>query len=294
VLIMRTQRGFTLIELLISLVILSVVTGSLFMLITTSQRVSRAQTERTTLQSIIRAWAIVIPSELRQINAIAGAAVPAVQNDIISALANPSTSITFRAMRGVGFLCQPLAVGATQLVVSAEDASWTGVRAPANTDGAYVFDEGADPDTGDDDSWAQVQITNAVTGTACPGATSSYTLTFVPAAVTAATVNAPVRTFEVMQMGLHPSGGEFWLGARSISAGEAALQPVLGPLTNDGLEFNFYDGAGVLTTNPGLVKSVEVTLKGLTDQPIVVGANTKTAYVRDSLVTRVVLRNTLR
>ena len=80
---MRNHRGFTLIELLISLVVLGVVTASLFKRVTTSQQVSRAQTERVTLQSNVRAGAIVLPSELRQINAVSGGT--AAQNDITSA-----------------------------------------------------------------------------------------------------------------------------------------------------------------------------------------------------------------
>ena len=291
---MRHQRGFTLIELLISLVVLSIVTASLFMLITTSQRVSRAQTERVTLQSNVRAGAIVLPTELRQINAVVGGL--AAQNDITSALANPSSTLTFRAMRGMSFLCEVPPVAGNQLRVWGDADSWTGMRAPANTDGAYVFLEGADPDTGSDDSWVQVQIIAASAGTACPGAAASYTLTISPAVagLAAASLNAPVRTFEVMQMGLYSNGGEWWLGARSVSAGEASMQPMLGPLTSSGVEFRFYDGAGGLTTNAGNVKSIGVTLRGLTDQPIVVGANTKTAYVQDSLITRVALRNALR
>jgi hypothetical protein len=95
-------------------------------------------------------------------------------------------------------------------------------------------------------------------------------------------------------MGLYASGGEYWLGARSVSAGEASMQPILGPLTSSGVEFRFWDGAGAPTTNSGNVKSMTVTLRGLTDQPIVVGANTKMAYVQDTLVSRVVLRNALR
>ena len=48
------------------------------------------------------------------------------------------------------------------------------------------------------------------------------------------------------------------------------------------------------TTDRSLVKSIQVTLMGVTDQAIVVGSNTKTAYVQDTLVTQVVLRNALR
>ena len=97
-----------------------------------------------------------------------------------------------------------------------------------------------------------------------------------------------------MEYGLYSSGGEWWLGARSISMSEASMQPVLGPLTSNGVWFNFLDGTGTATTDRSLVKSIQVTLRGVTDQAIVVGSNTKTAYVQDSLVSQVVLRNALR
>ncbi|HEU5304524.1 MAG TPA: hypothetical protein VFU40_07765, partial [Gemmatimonadales bacterium] len=71
--------------------------------------------------------------------------------------------------------------------------------------------------------------------------------------------------------------------------------PILGPLTNgDGLLFEYLDAAGNLTGVADQVKSVRVTLKGLSDGPIVTGATSRTRYVRDSLVTQVVLRNALR
>jgi prepilin-type N-terminal cleavage/methylation domain-containing protein len=291
---MRNRRGFTLIELLISLVVLGVVTASLFTLITTSQRVSRAQSERVTLQSNVRAGAIVLPSELRQMNAVAGGT--AAQNDIIAGIANPSSAVTFRAMRGMSLVCEVPPLAGDQLRVYADANTWTGMRDPVSTDGAYVFLEGASSDKSSDDSWVQVTFTNMVKGNACPGGAASYTFTVSPAvgSLNTATVNAPVRTFEVMEMGLYASGGEYWLGARSVSAGEASMQPILGPLTSSGVEFRFWDGAGAPTTNSGNVKSMTVTLRGLTDQPIVVGANTKMAYVQDTLVSRVVLRNALR
>ena len=297
---MRNHRGFTLIELLISLVVLGIVTASLFKLVTTSQRVSRAQTERVTLQSNVRAGAIVLPSELRQINAISGGGTA--KNDIISTPSANATTLQFRAMRGLGFVCTtPIAAGTELRIYGPPAAAWapfnySGLRVPQGTrDGAFVFLEGADPNISSDDSWLQVGITNVTTGN-CADGSSGYVLTISPAAPTLATaaLRSPVRTFEVMEYGLYSSGGEYWLGARSVSAGEATMQPVLGPLTSDGVSFSFLDGTGTATTDAGLVKSIQVTLKGLTDQAIVVGSNTKTAYVRDSLVSQVVLRNALR
>jgi prepilin-type N-terminal cleavage/methylation domain-containing protein len=300
VLIMRNRRGFTLIELLISLVVLGIVTASLFKLVTTSQRVSRAQTERVTLQSNIRAGAIVLPSELRQINAISGGGTT--RNDIITTPAAGATTLQFRAMRGLGFVCTaPIAAGTELRIYGPPTAAWaapkfSGLRAPqAIRDSAFVFLEGANADISSDDSWLGVRISNVATGVCADGSTG-YVLTISPAAPTlvGASIRGPVRTFEDMEYGLYSSGGEWWLGARSVSMSEASMQPVLGPLTSDGVSFNFLDGTGAATTDRSLVKSIQVTLKGLTDQPIVVGSNTKTAYVRDSLVTQVVLRNALR
>jgi prepilin-type N-terminal cleavage/methylation domain-containing protein len=300
VLIMRNHRGFTLIELLISLVVLGVVTAALFKLITTTQRVSRAQSERVTLQSNIRAGAIVLPSELRQINAISGGGTA--KNDIITTPAPGLTTLQFRASRGFGFVCA--VPTSTQLKLYGPPATtwqpynFSALRAPqGNRDSVFVWTEGPDDKTGTDDLWVGAKITAvSLTAGTCADGSAGYVLTINPAVagLTSAVVKAPARTFEAMEYGLYANGGEYWLGARSLGASEASMQPVLGPLTSDGVSFNFLDGDGTATTDRGLVKSIQITLKGLTDQAIVVGSNTKTAYVRDSLVTQVVLRNSLR
>ncbi len=288
---MRTRRGFTLIELLISIVILSIVTASLFKLVTTSQQVSRAQSERTTLQSNIRSAAIVIPTELREINSRSGGT-----NDILSALTDHATTIQYQAMRGASLVCATPPNTNNELTIYATKPLWTGLRAPVGTrDAAFVFRD-INTDISTDDVWLSAQITAVATAT-CTDGSAGYRLTISPAVANLSTVGvgAPVRTYEVMEMGLYLTGGEYWLGARSMSNGEANMQPILGPLTSDGVDFTFWDGTGVAkTTDAGLVRSIKVTLKGLTDQPIVVGGNTKTAYVRDSLTTQVVLRNGLR
>ena len=145
---MRNQRGFTLIELLISLVVLSIVTGSLFMLITTSQRVSRAQSERVTLQSNIRAGAIVLPSELRQINAISGGGTA--KNDIIT---TPSPGLrrcsSARCAGSVSSAPSPPVAGNQLKIYGPPTGTWapynfSGLRTPtANRDSVFVWTEGA-------------------------------------------------------------------------------------------------------------------------------------------------------
>jgi len=284
---MRTRRGFTLIELLIALVLLSLVSASLFSLLNTTQRVSRAQSERSSLQSNVRTGAIVVPGELRQINAVAGGFTD--QNDI---LAMSATSINYRAMRGMGQVCQT----PTSSEVRVFSDGFMGYRAPTGPrDGLYVFIEGS-ADKSSDDTWTRASVTSVTSGNVCPGGVAGYTFAVSPANATlpSATVNAPVRTYEVMTLQLYQSNGEWWLGAQSNSAGEA-MQPVLGPLrSGDGLGFEYFMADGVTTTTDVKQVRIKVTLRGLSDQSVVSGAGTTNAVVGDSIVTQVVLRNALR
>jgi prepilin-type N-terminal cleavage/methylation domain-containing protein len=287
--LMRTRRGFTLIELLISLVLLGMVTGSIFMLLNTTQRVSRAQSERTSLQSNVRTGAIVVPAELRQINTVVGGTVA--QNDILGN-ALSSTSINYRAMRGFGTICQ----APTSTEIRVLGSSWSAYRDPqAVRDSVYVFIEN-NSDRSTDDVWQPARISAVASGNVCPGGVAGYTLTINPAvaALASSSIGAPVRTYEVMTLSLYVSGGESWLGAQSNSAGEA-MQPMLGPLqAGNGLAFEYFNAAGATTTDPKQVKSVRVTLRGVSDQKVVNGAGSRLVDATDSLVSQVVLRNALR
>jgi prepilin-type N-terminal cleavage/methylation domain-containing protein len=290
---MRNHRGFTLVEILISIVIMGLVTGSIYTLLNTTQRVSRAQAERTELQSNIRSGTIIVPAELREIAVTTGGGVP--KNDIISMSA---TSIRYRAMRGFGYTCQAPTTG--QIILFG-GSKFSGYRTPvANRDSAYVFIEGADADHGTDDSWLAVPITGVNTAAnACPGGAASITLTVNPLVpgLDKAFSYAPVRTWEEMILQLYVDGsGESWLGAQSVSTAGDAMQPVLGPLTSaDGFGLTYLDSTGVATAATDKVRSIQVTLKGLTDQAITQGTSAHgLANRRDSLVTQVTLRNALR
>jgi prepilin-type N-terminal cleavage/methylation domain-containing protein len=287
---MRTRRGFTLIELLIALVLLSLVTASIFSLLNTTQRVTRAQGERSSLQSNVRTGAIVVPAELRQINTVAGGTTD--QNDIVAMTA---TSINYRAMRGMGLVCQ--VPTSTEVRVFNNTANpFMGYRAPAGPrDGLYVFIENS-VDKSSDDAWVKATVTGVAAGNVCPGGVAGYTFTVSPAVagLTSATINAPVRTYEVMTLQLYQANGEWWMGAQSNSAGEA-MQPMLGPLrSGNGLGFEYFNAAGATTADVKQVRSIRVTIRGLSDQAVVSGAGTHNGVVGDSIVTQVVLRNALR
>ena len=194
---MRNHRGFTLVELLVVLVIMGIVTGGIFKLLNTTQRLSRAQAERVDLQSNVRVASIVIPTELREINAVIGGTAD--QNDIVSMPAG-GTSIQYRAMRGMGFVC----AGGTAAQLWLRD--WNGLRAPVGTDVVYVFSDGAKTAIGSDDSWLQRAITGTASGNTCTG-TPVLTLN-IGALPSAPPVGTPVRWYETMELSLYSNGGK--------------------------------------------------------------------------------------
>jgi prepilin-type N-terminal cleavage/methylation domain-containing protein len=281
---MRNHRGFTLVELLIVMIIMVSVTGGMLKLLNTSQRLSRAQAERVDLQSNVRIASIVVPAELREINTVAGS-VDFFQTDIE---AKTPTSITYRAMRGIGFVCP----GSTNAQLKLRDFS--GVRTPkVPHDAAYVFNEGLDEDTGDDDTWVPVSIAVAGTDNTCGAGTVSLTLA---AAMPIPPEGTPVRIYERMQLSLYALDGKSWLGAQSISGGDLTAKPLLGPLNDgDGLNLTYLDANGGAPATNADVKSIVLTIRGVTSQQVSTGGgNAHSGYVRDSLVSQVSLRNAFR
>jgi prepilin-type N-terminal cleavage/methylation domain-containing protein len=278
---MTKRRGFTLIEVLLALVILGVVTGALYRLLNTSQRLSLAQAEQVSLQSNVRTGSLVVPNELRELNTVLGGA--AEQNDVTDADAD---GVTYRAMRGLGFVCQ--APGANELRLL--QSTWTGLRAPdATRDSLYVFVDG-DTDEDDDDQWVQLDITNVAASTC--GADAAYRLTV--AGPPAVSVNTPVRVFELMRLELYADAGQWWLGASSEKLAPGVLNPVLGPLTDDGFALEYLDAAGNPTADNTAIKSVRLTVRGVTDDAVRAGGSGAMGHPEEALTTQVLLRNSIR
>jgi prepilin-type N-terminal cleavage/methylation domain-containing protein len=283
---MTQRRGFTLVEVMLALIIMGVVTGAIYKLLNTNQRLAVAQAEQVTLQSNVRTGSLIVPSELRELNTVTLGTVA--QNDITDA--DPD-GVEYRASRGLGFLC--LVPAANQLTIS--QASWTGVRSPQlNRDDLYLFVDG-DEDEDEDDTWLQLDMTavtlnNAACGAGAPGWVLTVPAGSIPAGIP---VNTPVRLYEVMRFQLTSVGGEWWLAAQSITAGEA-LTPVLGPLAANGFGLQYFDSTGAATADNFAIKSVRITVTGLTDGAVRTGGSAAAAYVRDTLTTQVLLRNSVR
>lgn len=277
----RNRRGFSLVELLVVVVLMGIIGATLTRVLLNMQRASRAQSERVTMQGNLRAGIAFIPAELRDLSA----------QDIIDA---DRDHIEYRAMRAAGVAC---AANATQVVLS--NALLYKFRdIDGGRDSLLIYVE-SDEALASDDRWVAVGIAG-IGNTTCPDGSAGTLLTISNAGAGYATytdtlaqieIMAPVRTYERMELGLYTADGRDWLGARSISAAEPALQPVLGPLVADsGLKLTYRNGNGAETATISDMRTIDITLFGETGVPI------SSAYggpeiAEDSIVTRVRLRN---
>jgi prepilin-type N-terminal cleavage/methylation domain-containing protein len=281
---MTTRRGFTLVELLVALVLLSIVGGVIVRLIATSQRLSRQQSEQVLLQGNVRTGALLVPSELREL------AVSGTTTDIQSM---GTSDITYRALRASGVACS-ITAGAPGSVRLRRSLYFGYRTLAASRDSLLIFmDDNADLTT--DDRWSAFAVTGTPTTGTCPDGQPAIV---VPTTIHADSLarmqlDAPVRSFEVMQLALFQQNTRYWLGARSVSADPTStLQPVLGPLRSDGLQISYLAANGTATTVPTQVRTIEVMIRGLTQHTATVGTGgTDLRLAQDTLVTRIRLRN---
>jgi len=271
------------VEIVVALALTLIVTGAIHGLVVSTHRWSRLQAAQIDLQTNARSTGIVIQNELRELNAVESGSAD--RTDILSAT---STGLTYRAMRGIGFLCQPSTAGRLRFARS----SFSGFRDPQPVrDGAYLLVEG-NPQGGVEDAWLQLSILSVVTNIVCPGSGEpAIELTVSPGFAPEAPAGTPIRVFEPMEMKLYQSGGHSWLGARSLGSGEA-IQPIAGPLrANDGLGLEYLNAASAPTTSVAAIRSVVLTIRGTTENPVFTADG---ARLEEALVGQVTLRNGLR
>lgn len=294
------------IELMVALVLTMLVSGVTYQLLANNQRVSRAQTAHVGMQDNVRAGALIVANELREIGydsvpSTANSTLvlnlgSAASSDIIAALPG---RIQYRAMRGFGVTC----AAPTTAQLRLRQKFYYGVRNPQANDKVTIFIEGS-TSAGTDDAWVQATV-SGTTATTCTDGTVAIGVntTWATAAVGTAAVaqmqqGGPVRVFEEMEMKYYTSGGKSWLGMRSVTAG-GAIEPVVGPLADStagqrGLTFGYWDKSNVATATIANIRAVTVTLKGVTDERVRRSGSQYGAVDSLSLSTRVALRNSLR
>jgi hypothetical protein len=273
-----SRGGFTLVELMLSLVMMLAVSGTLYRLVFSSQRLSRAQAERIAVQSSLRGAALVVGNELRELNAVPGGT--GTETDLLSLGA---TAVAYRGMRGFGYTCQALGAGLLRLSRS----SFTGYRDPQpGRDSVLLYAPGLRAPA--DSSWIPMAITKVSTSEPCSGAAApAITLTTVASpSLGPVPAGAPVRVYELMELASYRSDRQWWLGMRSLTTAEA-IQPLFGPLAEDGFRLDYADGSGLPTAVRGAVRSIQLALKVIGSVP---EAGTGVPVV-EQLSTRILLRN---
>jgi prepilin-type N-terminal cleavage/methylation domain-containing protein len=279
------RQGFTLLEMMVATGMSLIVSGAVYQLLVTTQRMARAQTEHLALQSTVRNAVLIVLNELRELSTSEGEGRE--RNDLLS---GTPTSMTYRASRGVGLTCQP----PTSTQIRLAQSGFVAARDPQpGRDSAYVFVEG-DANTDTDDAWQPFAITAVSSLSNCAGTLEpGLTLTVSPiGSLVGLTADTPVRIYEVMELRLYRSEGKSWLGMRSVSAGEA-IQPLAGPLSDDGFRLAYLDRAGRATEDVTAVSRIAVTVHGIGGrEPSLNGAAGDS--LAEELVTEIALRNSVR
>jgi len=282
-----SRKGFTLIELLVALVLLLMVSASFWSALATVQRTTRTQTEMAAMRGTVRGGLQIVASDLQELyaNPTTG------ETDII---AMSATALRYKAMRGSGVICER-----SPTEVKIRRFLWAGLHDPTFQLDAGMFlfaDDEADDDG--DDEWLEVAITGATTSGTCPDGAAAFVvsvnITDVDDLDKLAKIHggAPVRTYEEMELGLVTDAGRNWLGLRSVTASEAALLPLAGPLAAGGVNLTYWLADGVTaTTAPAQVQSIRVLLVGQTDRAVNLGVSSTVQQVVDPLALRIQLRN---
>ncbi len=284
-----TRRGFTLVELLVAMVIGTTILGAIYQSIIGVQRLIASHNERIEVQQTLRAGAFYVSRALRELDASDG--------DIIIAAPN---QIRFRSMRWSSVVCNAVIDHATHVHLYLRDTMTSGPRAPDPTlDSILVFAQG-DPSDPTDDTWLVGQMFTT-TPALCADATAATDIrvTAAPLAIQNAMAagvadGAPVRGFQMEELEVAPFwNGRPWLMQRMSNNSGLwnAWNGLVGTLqASGGIEFTYYDAAGAVTAVLTNIASVGIELRAESARPAYSSTGT-IEYLRDSLATRVALRN---
>lgn len=262
------------VELLVVIVLGSLVLMAIYETLILQQRGFTAETAVASVQQSMRTASQVLGSELREASATA-------TNSDIAAIG--PDSITFRAFRKAGFLCDTINNGANFDVYTAGDAFSAG-------DSLLIFIDN-DPTLRTDDSWQTTYVSSTGSNSKCTAAWGSYTLqkiTLPSAALNGVQPGAPVRSFVWETYGVYKDADGNWMLGRH-EPGQAP-QPMVGPLVprdSGGVTFTYYDANNNITTDPTQVNRIVITIRARGHA----GAAFSNGLYTDTLTTQVFLRN---
>lgn len=280
-----TSRGVSLVEVLVALTLTGLLALAAAGLLGHTQNFYRAATQEIDVSQSLRVAGAFLPAELRELDAADG--------DVV---AMAPTAVTIRAARQLAALCRPPwpgdVPGSVRLTLRTPAFSELSDLNPA-TDSLWVFREG-DPLSPEDDDWVAAAIT-ALEPDTCPDGGTGRLVTAFPRFATGQTLEtgqvaagAPVLGFETVTYRLYRSSADrrWYVGMETSSD----LQPVLGPVTDDGLVFTYLDSTGAPAAQAAQVRAIEFRVRARTVEAI----RTRDGRLDrplDSLVGVVFLRN---
>ena len=280
-----TRDGFTLAELVVALAIFGILSSSAIGLLRRTQDAYRAESQEIDVRQNLRAAAAILPAELRELDAVDG--------DVVGMA---RTAITIRAPRQLAVVCRPPRLGGppAPVVLTLAEVPFYGSRDfNPTTDSLWIYYKGAG--TRDGDGWILGSIASLDPDTCPDGRPGRRVTTMLLAAGVdrdgVIPSGAPALGFETVTYRLYRSSedGRWYVGMQTASD----FQPVLGPVTSDGLAFAYFDSSGATTPQPSRVSLIEARVRGRTAQPIR-RADGRLDSPSDSLVTLVYLRNNRR
>jgi type II secretory pathway pseudopilin PulG len=203
-----SRRGLGLVELLVGLALLGIVGALVARIVAVTTRSAVRVRERSTRSATLRSAALTVARELQGL----GTAEVRIAGD----------TLRYRARRGDGVACMIDGAG-----VAMGRAGFRGWRQPqAGRDSLAVLDR----DVG---TW-QVGAIAAVSAGTCPDGAPAIVVSGGP--TWSGPVPAPVRVLEWVELRAYESGGNWWLGARSLRPTDV-IQPLAGPLASRGAAF---------------------------------------------------------
>ncbi len=279
-----TRDGFTVSELIVALALLGVVSAGALGLLRRTRDAYRTESQGIDVQQNLRIAAAFLPAELRELNAAEG--------DLV---AMSDTAITIRAARQLAVACRAPETAASG-TLTLRDAPLYGLRDfnPA-IDSLWVYFEAADGS--DDGGWMLGPIASLAPDSCPDGRPGRRVTTALRPAVgqvahgRVVPAGAPVLGFETLTYRLYRSTEDrrWYVGMKTATD----LQPLLGPVTSDGLSFAYFDSSGAVTNEPTRVAMIEVRVRARTVQPVRQADGTLQHQV-DSVVLLVALRNNRR
>jgi len=280
------RRGVSLVELVVAMAILGLLGAAVLRAALAETRHAVAVAEAVGVEGGARTGLLLAEAELRELGGDAFAPADLIRFD--------DDSVTYRAARGQGITC---GVAPAQVrILDTAPYPFSGLRAvAAGRDSLLLFVEG-DSASSLDDRWLRLPVL-AVGNSTCSGrravaiGTPDIAAALPGGSLAGVVTGGPVRTFEVMRLAEYSSSGLRWLGAASVSGGEA-IQPVAGPLAGAGLTLEYLSGAGNPTLDPVAVRQIRATVVVASERPVASSSSGGSpAVTAETLRTEIFLRN---